>query len=291
MLSKPTASLFQSPQETFLDDQEVFAILEAENRRQEQNLEMIASENFVSRSVLAASASTLTNKYAEGYPKKRYYHGCGAADAIESLAIERAKKLFCANYANVQAHSGSQANLAAFLSYLKPGDSILGMELSHGGHLTHGSPVNFSGKLFRAFSYGVRKEDHRIHWDELASLARQHRPKLIIAGFSAYPRSLDFAKFREIADSVDAILLADMAHIAGLVAAQEHPSPLDVAHVTTATTHKTLRGPRGGLILTQEEACIKKLNAAVFPGIQGGPLMHQIAAKATCLRRSPFTFF
>ena len=261
-------------------DPEIFNALLTEDKRQEESLELIASENFVSRSVLEAYSSTLTNKYAEGYPGKRYYHGCENADTVETLAIERAKKLFGANFANVQPHSGAQANMAAFLTYVQPGDTVLGMNLAHGGHLSHGSPVNFSGKYFNIVPYGVKKEDQRIDYDELSKLAREHKPKLIIAGFSAYPRELDFAKFREIADDCGAILMADIAHIAGLIAAGEHPTSIGVAHVTTTTTHKTLRGPRGGLILTNTEKDAKTMNSRVFPGVQGGPLMHVIAAKA-----------
>jgi glycine hydroxymethyltransferase len=261
-------------------DPAVYDILVKEDERQEHSLEMIASENFVSRSVLEAYASTLTNKYAEGYPEKRYYNGCEQADAVEALAIERAKKIFNAAYANVQPHSGAQANAAVFLAALEPGDTFLGMDLSHGGHLTHGSRVNFSGRLYRPIPYGVRESDHRIDFDALRRLAKEHRPKMIIAGFSAYPRILEFDRFREIADEVGAVLMADIAHIAGLVAAGEHPSPIGVAHYVTTTTHKTLRGPRGGLILTHDLELGKTLNSRVFPGIQGGPLMHVIAAKA-----------
>ncbi len=261
-------------------DPEVFAALCAEDARQENNLEMIASENFVSQSVLEAYSSTLTNKYAEGYPGKRYYHGCQHADAVEMLAIERACRIFGSSFANVQPHSGAQANMAVFMAFLQPGDTFMGMSLDQGGHLSHGSKVNFSGRYFQVVPYGVRPEDHRIDYDQLRRSAREHKPKLIIAGFSAYPRELDFARFREIADEVGAVLMADMAHIAGLVAAGEHPTPIGVAHVTTTTTHKTLRGPRGGLILWDDEAHTKVLNSRVFPGTQGGPLMHVIAAKA-----------
>ncbi|MCB1306728.1 MAG: serine hydroxymethyltransferase [Leptospiraceae bacterium] len=261
-------------------DPDVYDILVREDRRQDENLEMIASENFVSRSVLEAYSSTLTNKYAEGYPGKRYYNGCEHADSIESLAIERAKKLFGAEYANVQPHSGAQANMAVFLGFLQPGDTFLGMDLNHGGHLSHGSRVNFSGRYFNVVSYGVRQDDQRIDYDAVHSLAKEHKPKLMIAGFSAYPRELDFARFREIADEVGAILMADIAHIAGLVAVGEHPTSINVAHITTTTTHKTLRGPRGGLILSNTEEHNKLMNSRVFPGTQGGPLMHVIAAKA-----------
>lgn len=261
-------------------DAAVYHILTEEDKRQEQSLEMIASENFVSQSVLEAYSSTLTNKYAEGYPDKRYYNGCEQADAIESLAIERAKEMFHAKYANVQPHSGAQANAAVFLACLQAGDTFLGMDLSHGGHLTHGSKVNFSGRLYHAVSYGVRESDHRIDFDQLRKLAKEHKPKMIIAGFSAYPRVLDFEKFREIADEVGAVVMADIAHIAGLVVVNEHPSPMGLAQIVTTTTHKTLRGPRGGLILSNDLDQGKILNSRVFPGIQGGPLMHVIAAKA-----------
>jgi glycine hydroxymethyltransferase len=261
-------------------DPAVYDVLVKEDERQEHSLEMIASENFVSRSVLEAYSSTLTNKYAEGYPEKRYYNGCEQADAVETLAIDRAKQIFGASYANVQPHSGAQANAAVFLAALEPGDTFLGMDLSHGGHLTHGSKVNFSGRLYRPVSYGVRESDHRIDYDELRKLAKEHKPKMIIAGFSAYPRVLEFDRFREIADEVGAVLMADIAHIAGLVAVGEHPTPVGVAHYVTTTTHKTLRGPRGGLILTNDLDLGKTLNSRVFPGIQGGPLMHVIAAKA-----------
>jgi len=261
-------------------DPEVYEILLKEDKRQENSLEMIASENFVSQSVLEAYTSTLTNKYAEGYPNKRYYNGCEYADAIETLAIERAKKLFNVNFVNVQPHSGAQANAAVFLAFLNPGETFLGMDLSHGGHLTHGSKVNYSGRLYQPVFYGVRKDTETIDFDQIYQLAKEHKPKMIIAGFSAYPRILDFNKFREIADEVGAKLMADIAHIAGLVAAGYHPSPVGVAHVITTTTHKTLRGPRGGMIMTHDEEIAKTINSRVFPGIQGGPLMHVIAAKA-----------
>ena len=264
-------------------DPEVFAALGAEDRRQEDNLEMIASENFVSQAVLEAYSSTLTNKYAEGYPGKRYYHGCGPADTVEILAIERAKALFGAGYANVQPHSGAQANMAVFMAFLNPGDTFMGMSLDQGGHLSHGSKVNFSGRYFNVVPYGVRPEDQRIDYDAMRKSAREHKPKLIIAGFSAYPRELDFAQFREIADEVGAVLMADIAHIAGLIAVGEHPSPIGLAHVITTTTHKTLRGPRGGLILWTDDSYTKAINSRVFPGSQGGPLMHVIAAKAVAL--------
>jgi glycine hydroxymethyltransferase len=260
------------------------ALLQAinnEKRRQEEHIELIASENYVSPRVLEAQGSVLTNKYAEGYPAKRYYGGCEYVDVAEELAIERAKKLFGAHYANVQPHSGSQANAAVMMALLSPGDVILGMSLPHGGHLTHGSKVNFSGKLYHSVEYGVDVNTGLIDYDALESLALQHKPKLIIAGFSAYSRTLDWARFREIADKVGAYLMADMAHVAGLVAVGLYPSPLPYADVVTTTTHKTLRGPRGGLILCKEnEEIEKKFNSSVFPGMQGGPLMHVIAAKA-----------
>ena len=252
----------------------------AELDRQQNQIELIASENIVSRAVLEAQGSVLTNKYAEGYPGRRYYQGCVPSDAVETLAIERAKQLFGCGFANVQPHSGAQANGAVMLALVKPGDTILGMSLDAGGHLTHGARPAMSGKWFNAVQYGVRREDHLIDFDEVARLAREHRPKLIIAGGSAYPRHIDFARFRAIADEVDAVFLVDMAHFAGLVAAGEHPSPFGHAHVVTTTTHKTLRGPRGGMVLTDDEAVAKKINSAVFPGLQGGPLMHVIAAKA-----------
>ncbi|QDQ39146.1 serine hydroxymethyltransferase [Legionella geestiana] len=253
----------------------------AERLRQEEHLELIASENYVSPRVLEAQGSVLTNKYAEGYPGKRYYGGCGHVDTVETLAIMRARQLFGAEYANVQPHSGSQANSAAMLALLEPGDCILGMSLPHGGHLTHGSPVNFSGKLYHAVTYGLDVETGRIDYDALADLALKHRPKMVIAGFSAYSQHLDWQKFREIADSVGAYLMADIAHVAGLVVTGLYPNPVPYADVVTTTTHKTLRGPRGGMILARDSETIgKKLNSAVFPGTQGGPLMHVIAAKA-----------
>lgn len=261
-------------------DNEVYKIINAETKRQHDTIELIASENFVSPAVLEAQGSILTNKYAEGYPGKRWYNGCEEVDKVELLAIERAKKLFDCKYANVQPHSGSQANQAVFLSLLKPHDTILGMSLDTGGHLTHGATPNLSGKWFKSVFYSVNKESFLIDYSEIEDLALQHKPKLIIAGYSAYPRQLDFAKFREIADKVGAYLLADIAHIAGLVATKEHLSPLPYAHAVTSTTHKTLRGPRGGLILSNDEEIGKKINLALFPGLQGGPLMHIIAAKA-----------
>jgi glycine hydroxymethyltransferase len=254
--------------------------LAAELHRQRDQIELIASENIVSRAVLEAQGSVLTNKYAEGYPGKRYYGGCEEVDVIETLAIERAKALFGAAFVNVQPHSGAQANGAVMLALLQPGDTVLGMALSAGGHLTHGAKPALSGKWFNAVQYGVRREDSLVDYDEVERLAQEHKPKMIIAGFSAYPRELDWARFRAIADAVGAYLMVDMAHIAGLVAAGVHASPVPHAHVTTSTTHKTLRGPRGGIILCNDEAISKKINSAVFPGLQGGPLMHVIAAKA-----------
>jgi glycine hydroxymethyltransferase len=262
-------------------DPELAKAIESENRRQEEHIELIASENYVSRRVLEAQGSQLTNKYAEGYPHKRYYGGCEFVDIAEELAIERAKQLFGAAYANVQPHSGSQANAAAYFALLQPGDTILGMSLADGGHLTHGSKVNFSGKLFNAIQYGVNHETGLIDYAEVERLALEHKPKMIIAGFSAYSRVVDWQKFREIADKVGAYLFVDMAHVAGLVAAGVYPSPINIADVVTTTTHKTLRGPRGGMILAKANPEIeKKLNSMIFPGTQGGPLMHVIAAKA-----------
>ncbi|MDR3507180.1 MAG: serine hydroxymethyltransferase [Caulobacteraceae bacterium] len=262
------------------DDPVVQAAMDAELERQRFKLELIASENIVSPAVLQAQGSVLTNKYAEGYPGKRYYGGCEHVDITEQLAIDRAKQLFSAGFANVQPHSGAQANMAVLFALLQPGDTILGLGLAHGGHLTHGAPPTVSGRWFKPISYGVTPDTHLIDYDALAALAEEHRPKLIIAGGSAYPRQIDFARFRAIADSVGAYLMVDMAHIAGLVAAGVHPSPMPHAHVVTTTTHKTLRGPRGGMILTNDEDLAKKINSAVFPGIQGGPLEHVIAAKA-----------
>lgn len=262
-------------------DPEVGEGMKKELARQRRNLELIASENLVSPAVMAAMGSVLTNKYAEGYPAKRYYGGCECVDIVENIAIERAKKLFGASYANVQAHSGAQANTAVYFAFLEPGDTVLGMSLAHGGHLTHGSPVNLSGKYFNFVSYGLG-DDETIDYDKVEALAKENKPKLIVAGASAYPRIIDFPRLREIADSVGAYLMVDMAHIAGLVAAGVHPTPVPYAHITTTTTHKTLRGPRGGLILTNDEELAKKINKAVFPGIQGGPLMHVIASKAVC---------
>ena len=261
-------------------DEEVFGAMQRELARQRTNLELIASENIVTPAVMAAMGSHLTNKYAEGYPGKRYYGGCMYVDEVETLAIERVKKIFGASYANVQPHSGANANLAVYFALLEVGDTILGMNLAHGGHLTHGSPVNMSGKNYNIVPYGVKKETGRIDYEEVERLAKEHHPKLIVAGASAYPRAIDFKEFRRIADEVGAYLMVDMAHIAGLVAAGEHANPMEYAHVVTTTTHKTLRGPRGGVILTNDEELAKKINKAIFPGTQGGPLMHVIAAKA-----------
>ncbi len=261
-------------------DEEVFGAMQRELTRQRGNLELIASENIVTPAVMAAMGSHLTNKYAEGYPGKRYYGGCVYVDEVETLAIERIKKIFGAGYANVQPHSGANANLAVYFALLEVGDTILGMNLAHGGHLTHGSPVNMSGKNYNIIPYGVKKETGRIDYEEVERLAKEHHPKLIVAGASAYPRAIDFKEFRRIADEVGAYLMVDMAHIAGLVAAGEHENPVPYAHVVTTTTHKTLRGPRGGVIMTNDEEIAKKINKAIFPGTQGGPLMHVIAAKA-----------
>ena len=261
-------------------DPEIAEAIQLELGRQQHEIELIASENIVSKAVLEAQGSIMTNKYAEGYPGKRYYGGCQYVDIAETLAIERAKQLFGSNFANVQPNSGSQMNQAVFLALLSPGDTFMGLDLNSGGHLTHGSPVNMSGKWFKVASYGVRREDQLLDYEEIAAIAEREKPKLIIAGGTAYSRIWDFRRFREIADSVGAILMVDMAHFAGLVAGGQHPSPLQHAHVVTTTTHKSLRGPRGGMILTNDEAIAKKINSAVFPGLQGGPLMHVIAAKA-----------
>ena len=266
-------------------DNEVYEFIGKEINRQRNSLELIASENFVSKAVMQAQGSVLTNKYAEGYPKKRYYGGCGFIDDIEQLAIDRIKQIFKAEYANVQPHSGSQANMAIFYAFLKPGDTVLGMDLSHGGHLTHGSSVNFSGKYFNIVPYGVNKSTETIDYEELRKIALQNKPKMIIAGASAYPRTIDFKKFRDIADEAGCYLMVDMAHIAGLVAADLHPSPVPYADFVTTTTHKTLRGPRGGIILAKAKY-EKELNSAIFPGIQGGPLEHIIAAKAVAFKEA-----
>lgn len=270
----------------FIDDKEIYDAIEAEKKRQNEGIELIASENFVSESILEAAGSVMTNKYAEGYPDKRYYGGCECVDIAEKLAIERAKKLFDVKFVNVQPHSGSQANMGVYKALLNIGDTILGMKLDHGGHLTHGKNVNFSGKDYNVCSYSVRKDDEHIDYEEVERLAMKVKPKLIVAGASAYSRTIDFKKFREIADKVGAILMVDMAHIAGLVAAGEHPSPIPYAHVVTTTTHKTLRGPRGGVIMTNDEEIAKKIDKAIFPGIQGGPLMHIIAAKAVAFKQA-----
>ncbi len=266
-------------------DSEIAGVIRDEEQRQSNHLELIASENIASRAVMEAQGSVLTNKYAEGYPDKRYYGGCEFVDVAEKLAVQRAKDLFGADYANVQPHSGSQANMAVYFAMLEPGDTILGMDLAHGGHLTHGSPASFSGKLYKFSHYGVKKETETIDYDQVADLAKKHQPKMIVAGASAYPRVFDFAAFSEIAASVGALMMVDMAHIAGLVAAGVHPSPIPHCDIVTSTTHKTLRGPRGGLILSTEK-CGKQLNSQVFPGIQGGPLMHVIAAKAVAFKEA-----
>lgn len=266
-------------------DPEVWQAIEDEKRREGEKIVLIASENYASQAVLEAQGSVLTNKYAEGYPGRRYYGGCEFADVVEDLAIKRAKELFGVEHVNVQPHSGSQANMAVYFAALKPGDVILGMKLTHGGHLTHGASVSFSGNLYKSFSYGVRRDNGHIDYDEVESLAKEHRPKMIVVGASAYPRIIDFRRFREIADMVGAYLMADIAHIAGLIAAGVHPSPVPYAHYVTSTTHKTLRGPRGGLIMCSEELG-KKVDHVIFPGIQGGPLMHVIAAKAVAFREA-----
>ncbi len=267
-------------------DADIFGTVQQELGRQQHEIELIASENIVSRAVLEAQGSIFTNKYAEGYPGKRYYGGCEFADIAETLAIERAKELFGCQFANVQPNSGSQMNQAVFLALLQPGDTFMGLDLNSGGHLTHGSPVNMSGKWFNVVSYGVREDDHLLDMAEVERLAQEHKPKLILAGGTAYSRIWDWKKFREIADSIGAYLMVDMAHIAGLVAGGVHPSPVPHAHVVTSTTHKSLRGPRGGLILSNDEAIAKKINSAVFPGLQGGPLMHVIAAKAVAFKEA-----
>ena len=266
-------------------DPEIWHALQAERSRQQFGLEMIASENYTSPAVMAMQGSVLTNKYAEGYPGRRYYGGCEHVDTVESLAIERAKQLFGAEHVNVQPHSGAQANMAVYLAALQPGDTIMGLDLAHGGHLTHGMKLNFSGKYFNVVAYGVREDSHRIDYDKLAALAKEHRPKLIVAGASAYPRQLEFERFAEAAKSVDALLMVDMAHIAGLVAAKLHPDPVPHAEFVTSTTHKTLRGPRSGIILCKSDWA-KKIDSAVFPGVQGGPLMHVVAAKAIALNEA-----
>jgi glycine hydroxymethyltransferase len=285
-MASQAAGRSQAPQSSFFSatlaesDPELAGMVGRELKRQQDEIELIASENMVSRAVLEAAGTVLTNKYAEGYPGNRYYGGCQHVDEAETLAIERAKKLFKCQFANVQSHSGSTANQAAFMAMMQPGDTFMGLSLAAGGHLTHGSPVNMSGKWFKVVPYSVRRQDHRIDMDEVRTLARQHSPKVIVAGGSAYPRQIDFAAFRAVADEVGAFLMVDMAHFAGLVAGGAHPSPFPHAHVVTSTTHKTLRGPRGAMILTNDEGLARKINSAVFPGLQGGPLMHVIAAKA-----------
>jgi len=282
MATQTTPSTWRSLAET---DPDIAAAIRDERHRQNSGLELIASENFVSRAVLEAAGSVLTNKYAEGYPGKRYYGGCEFVDVVERAAIARARALFGAEHANLQPHSGAQANMAVYLTLLQPGDTVLGMNLSHGGHLTHGHPLNFSGKLYTIVPYGVRKDDERIDYDELDRLADEHKPKMIVVGASAYPRVIDFSRFRRAADRVGAAMFTDMAHIAGLVAAGVHPSPVLHSDFVTTTTHKTLRGPRGGLVLCRERYA-KDLDRTVFPGVQGGPLMHIIAAKAVCLKEA-----
>src|SRR5579863_5221923 len=275
--------MFRTTMDIASFDPQLAEAIAGEERRQEDHIELIASENIVSRAVLEAQGSVLTNKYAEGYPGRRYYGGCEYVDVVEELAIDRAKRLFDCTFANVQPHSGAQANQAVFFALMAPGDSFMGLSLDAGGHLTHGSPVNQSGKWFKPIPYSVRRQDHRIDMDEVEALAKTHKPKLIIAGGSAYSRIIDFRRFREIADSIGAFFMVDMAHFAGLVAGGVHPNPLEHAHVVTTTTHKTLRGPRGGMILSCDANLGKKINSAVFPGLQGGPLMHVIAAKAVAL--------
>lgn len=279
-----TETFFSQPLEEA--DPDIFSAVRKELGRQRHEIELIASENIVSRAVLEAQGTVLTNKYAEGYPGRRYYGGCEFVDIVEDLAIARAKELFNCEFANVQPNSGSQMNQAVFLALLQPGDTFMGLDLNSGGHLTHGSPVNMSGKWFNVISYGVRRDDHLLDMDEVERLAHEHKPKLILAGGTAYSRIWDWKRFREIADSIGAYLMVDMAHIAGMVAGGAHPSPLPHAHVVTTTTHKSLRGPRGGLILTNDEVVAKKVNSAVFPGLQGGPLMHVIAAKAVALKEA-----
>ena len=277
--------LLEQPASLADADPDVYAAIADEERRQRENLELIASENYASRAVREASGSVLTNKYAEGYPGRRYYGGCEYVDVAEQLAIDRAKAIFGAEHANVQAHAGAQANMAVFMAVLQPGDTVLGMKIDHGGHLTHGTKVSFSGKLYNAVAYGVRRDTELIDYDEMRALAREHKPKLIIAGASAYPRTMDYAPFREIADEIGAVLMVDMAHIAGLVATGLHPSPVPLAEFVTSTTHKTLRGPRGGIVLTKEPYAAA-LDKSIFPGIQGGPMMHTIAAKAVAFQEA-----
>ena len=278
--------MFPAKQTIASQDENLWRAMQAETVRQEDHIELIASENYASPAVLEAQGSVLTNKYAEGYPGKRYYGGCEHVDKVEELAILRAKELFGAEFANVQPHSGSQANAAVYFSVLQPGDTILGMSLAHGGHLTHGSPVNFSGKLYNVVSYGLTADTEVIDYAEAERLAKEHKPKMVVAGASAYSRVIDWKRFRQIADSVGAYLMVDMAHYAGLIAAGYYPNPVGIAHFVTSTTHKTLRGPRGGVILTSDEELAKKINSTIFPGIQGGPLMHVIAAKAVAFREA-----
>lgn len=279
--------MFNSPAPLSQFDSELYNAIEAEKKRQEQHIELIASENYASPLTMEAQGSVLTNKYAEGYPQKRYYGGCEHVDIAEQLAIDRAKQLFDADYANVQPHSGSQANAAVYMALLNPGDTILGLSLDHGGHLTHGAKPNFSGKIYNAVQYGLNSETGEIDYQQVEELAKEHKPKMIVAGFSAYSQVCDWQRFREIADSIDAYLFVDMAHVAGLIAAGEYPNPLPHAHVVTTTTHKTLRGPRGGLILCKDQPDLyKKFNSLIFPGIQGGPLMHVIAAKAVAFKEA-----
>lgn len=266
-------------------DSAVAGAIEMEIKRERDCLVMIASENYASRAVLEAQANVMTNKYAEGYPDKRYYGGCENVDTVEKLAMERAKKLFHAEYVNVQPHSGSQANMAAYFAFLKPGDTIMGMDLNHGGHLTHGSKASFSGNIFKSVSYGLNSESQTIDFDQVYNLAKEHRPGIIVAGATAYPREIDFEKFKEIAEEVGALLMADIAHIAGLIAADLHPSPVGIADIITSTTHKTLRGPRGGIIMSEDKHS-RAINRSIFPGIQGGPLMHAVAAKAVCFHEA-----
>ena len=290
MTSTPEAAAADRRQGVAAVDGEIAQAIRAEIRRQNTGLELIASENFVSAAVLEAAGSVLTNKYAEGYPGRRYYGGCECVDAAETLAIDRAKALFGAEHANVQPHSGAQANMAAYFALLKPGDAVLGMDLAHGGHLTHGHPLNFSGQLYDVVPYGVRRDDERIDYDQLDRLARERRPRMIMVGASAYPRTIDFARIGETAREVGAAMVTDMAHVAGLVAAGAHPSPVPHSDVVTTTTHKTLRGPRGGMVLCRETHA-KSVNRALFPGVQGGPLMHVVAAKAVCFKEASESAF
>lgn len=287
----PAANVSRHREHLAIVDPEIHALIKKEEARQEHNLELIASENIASLAVREAMMSVLTDKYAEGYPGKRYYGGCDVVDEVESLAIERVKELYGARFANVQPHSGAQANMAVYFAFLKPGDTLMAMNLAHGGHLTHGSPVNFTGQLYNIVPYGVRKDDEFIDYSELASLAKEHRPKIIVSGATAYSRKFDFAAIREIADSVGALHMCDMAHYSGLIAAGEYPSPIPHCHVVTSTTHKSIRGPRGGMILWNDEEFTKPIQMSVFPGIQGGPLMHVIAGKAVCFQEAALPEF